>query len=192
VSGAGNARSAGAVKDHADLADVFPDDFQSIQQRCARDDGRSMLVIVEHRNLHRLAQGLLDLKAIGRLHVFQVDSAECRLKQLAQLDDLFGIVAVHLDIKHVHVGKSLEEHGLALHDGLAGEGSDVAESEHRRSVAEHRHQVAAARVFKCVLRILLDLEAGLGYSRRIGQAEVAMGSTRFGRCDFNLSGRGPL
>ena len=192
MSGAGNARSSGAVKHHAHLADVLSDDFQRIHQRSARDDGRAMLVVVEDWNLHGLAERFLDLKAIGCLDIFQIDSAECGLEQLAELDDFFGIVAVHLDIKHVHVGKALEENGFAFHDGLAGKGSDVAEPEDRRSVAEYSYQVATARVFERVLRILLDLKAGLGYSRRISQAEVALRSTRFGRCDFNLSGARPI
>ena len=96
-------------------------------------------------------------------------------------------MTVYFDVEDVDIGKAFEEHRFALHDGLAGERSDISQPEHRRSVAEHRHQVAAAGVFERVLRILLDLETRLGYSRRISQAQVALGSTRFGRCDFNLS-----
>jgi hypothetical protein len=40
--------------------------------------------------------------------------------------------------------------------------------------------------------ILLDLQTRLSYARRIGKAQVALGSTGFGRRDFNLSRARPI
>ena len=56
-----------------------------------------------------------------------------------------GSLRVDLDVEHVDVGKPLEQHPLAFHDRLAGQGADVAETEHRRAVADDGDQVALAR-----------------------------------------------
>ncbi len=132
------------------------------------------------------------MEAVGSFDVFEVDAAEGRLEQLAELDDLFGIVAVDFDVEYVDVGKALEEDGLALHDGLSGERADVAQAEHGGAVAEHGDQIAAAGVLEGVLRILLDLEAGLGDARRVGQAQIALRAAGLGGCDFNLSRARPI
>ena len=68
-----------------------------------------MLVIVEDGNLHRGAQGFLDLEAVGSLDVFEIDAAKRRFQQLAELDDLFGVVTIHFDVEDVDVGKTLEQ-----------------------------------------------------------------------------------
>ena len=114
-----------------------------------------MLVVVEDGDLHGLAEFFLDLEAVGGFDVLKVNAAERGLEQLAELDDLFGILAVDFDVENIDVGKALEEHGFAFHHGLAREGSDVAQAEHRGAIAQHCDQVAAARVLKGVLRIFL-------------------------------------
>src|SRR5256885_8301024 len=47
----------------------------------------TVLIVVEHRNLHRLAQRLLDMEAIGSLDVLEINPSEGRLEELAQLDN---------------------------------------------------------------------------------------------------------
>ena len=89
---------------------------------------------------------LLDVEALGRLDVLEVDAAEGRLERLDDPDDLVGVVRVQLDVEHVDVGEALEEDALALHDGLAGQRADVAEAEHGGAVADDGDEVALARV----------------------------------------------
>ena len=117
-----------------------------------------------------LRRVFFDLEAVGSLDVFEIDAAEGGLEQLAELDDLFGIVAVDFDVEDVDIGKALEQHGFAFHDGLAGERADIAQAEHGGAVAQNRDQIAAAGVFEGVLRILLDFQTGLGYAGRVGQS----------------------
>ena len=105
--GASNSCSAGAIENHAHFGDIFPDNFQGVQQSCARDDCRSMLIVVEDGNLHRLAQCLFNFEAVWSLDVFKIDAAESRLEQLAELDDLFGIMAIHFDVEDIDIRESL-------------------------------------------------------------------------------------
>src|SRR5208282_3310521 len=187
VLGSGNARGAGPVDDKGYFADVLANHFQGVQQRSSGNNGGAVLVVVEDRNLHRLLQGLFDVEALRSLDVFEVDTAEGRLQKLAYLDDIVGIVAADLDIKDIYVGETFEEDGLALHDGLAGEGPDVAQPENGGSVGHHGDQVPAARVLEGVLRILLNRQAWYSDARRIGQAQIPLRPARFCGCDLNFS-----
>ena len=54
------------------------------------DDGGAVLVVVEHRDVEQLLQALLDLEALGRGDVLEVDAAEHRGDALDRLDDLVG------------------------------------------------------------------------------------------------------
>src|SRR3546814_11020729 len=52
------------------------DQPEAVVDRRADDDRGAVLVVVEHRDVHALAQRGLDLEALRRLDVFQVDAAE--------------------------------------------------------------------------------------------------------------------
>src|SRR5215467_602990 len=149
-----------------------------------------MLIVVEDRNLHGLAQSFFDIETIRGFDVLQIDPAKGGLEQLTELDDLVRIVRVHFDVEYIHIGEPLEEDGFSLHHRLAGKGSDIAQSKHCRPVAQHGHKIAAARVLERVLRILLNLQTGFRHARRIRQTQITLGSTRFGRCDFDFSRAG--
>ena len=53
-----------------------PGQMGGIDDAGGRDDGGAMLVVMEDRNVHHLAQPLLDDEAVRRLDVFQIDAAE--------------------------------------------------------------------------------------------------------------------
>ena len=96
-------------------------------------------------------------------------------------------MAVELDVEDIDVGEAFEQDALAFHDRLAGQRADVAQAEHRGPVGHHCDQIAAAGVLECVLRVLLDLQAGYRHARRVGQAQIALGAARLGGSDFDLS-----
>ena len=121
-------------------------DLDGVEQRRAGDDGRAVLVVVEDGDVHRAPQLVLDLEALRRLDVLEVDAAEGGLEQLAGADDFLRVLGVELDVEHVDVGEALEQNALAFHDRLAGRGADVAQSEHGRAVADHGHQVSLGGV----------------------------------------------
>ena len=116
-----------------------------------------MLVVVEHRHVHLLPEPLLDLEALGRLDVLEVDPAERRLHRRHRLAERVDGVDVELDVEHVDVGEPLEQHPLPLHDGLRGGGADVAEPEDGRAVRDDGDEVPLRRV----------LEDGLGVGRDV-------------------------
>ena len=67
-----------------------------------------------------LAALALDVKAFGRLDVFEVDAAERRLERDDHVDQLVGIAFVELDVEAVDARELLEQHRLAFHHRLGG------------------------------------------------------------------------
>ena len=53
-----------------DFGNVFTNHFQAIQNGRTHHDGGAVLIVMEHRNLHALAQFALDIKTIRRFDVF--------------------------------------------------------------------------------------------------------------------------
>ena len=63
-----------------DVADVLADHAQRVVQRRQHDDRRTVLVVVEDRDVELLAQPGLDLEAARRGDVLQVDAGEARAR----------------------------------------------------------------------------------------------------------------
>src|SRR5208337_2208158 len=187
VLGAGDARRPGAIDDQTNLVDGLAHNFQRIQQRGSRDDGGTMLVIMEDWDLHRLLQRLLDVEALRRFDVLQIDAAKSGFQQLAELDNLVGIMSVDFKVEHVHIGKAFKQDTLTFHDGLAGEGTDVSQAEDGSSVAYNGNQVALRGVFESIVGVLFDIQAWIRHSGGVSQAQVALRPARLGGGDFNFS-----
>jgi hypothetical protein len=187
---AGNRRRAGAGADQLDLGDILADHPHAVQHRGAGDDGRAVLVVVEHRYLHPFAQLGLDIEALRRLDVFQVDAAEGGFQGSDDVDQLVGVVLRHLDVEHVDAGEFLEQHALAFHHRLAGQRPDVAQAEYRGTVGDDCHQVGARGIQRGRRGIAHDFVAGCRDARRVGQRQVGLVGQCLGRGDGDLAGFG--
>ena len=186
---AGDARGAGAGGGQRHVFDFLADDLQRVKHGGADDDGSAVLVVVEDRNVHALAQLALDDEALRRLDIFEIDAAEGRFQRGDDVDQLVGVALVDFDIEHVDAGELLEQHALALHHRLAGERPDVAQTQHRGAVGDHRDQVAARGHFAGGVGVGDDGFAGEGHARRVGEGQIALGHQRLGRHDLDLARR---
>ena len=186
--GAGDAGRAGAVDHQLACLERAAGQVQRVDQAGGGDDRRAVLVVVEHRDAHQLAQALLDDEALGRLDVLEVDAAEGRAEQAHAVDELVDVGGVDLEVDAVDVGEALEQDGLALHHRLGGEGAEIAEAKDRGAVGDHRHEIAPGGVVVGGVGILLDREARGGDAGRVGQRQVAGGGQRLGRDDLDLAG----
>ncbi|XQU68068.1 NAD-specific glutamate dehydrogenase [Cupriavidus sp. H18C1] len=180
-------RGAGARHRHLDAGDVLADHLQAIEQRCRRNDRGAVLVIVEDGDVHPLAQLLLDVEALGRLDVLEVDTSERGLERGDDLDDLVRVARIEFDVEHVDAGELLEQAALAFHHRLAGKRADITQAQHRGAIGDHRHQVAARGVLRRGGGVPGDFLAGIGHARRIGQRQVALVRQRLGRGHLDLA-----
>ena len=165
---AGDAGSARAHDDDAQIFRLAAADFAGVEQRRAGDDGGSVLVVMEDGDVHFPLELLFDVEAFGSLDVFKVDPAEGRLQRLHHGAEFVGIGLAHFKVKHVHVGKEFEQHALAFHDGLAGHGPDIAKPEDGSAVGDDSDKVGSPRVHGRQGRIAMDLHAGFGHAGGIG------------------------
>ena len=189
---AGQGRGAGAGDDQLAVLDVLADHLQAVQDGGADDDRGAVLVVVEDRDLHALAQLALDVEALRRLDVFQVHAAEGRLERGDDVDQFIGVAFVDLDVENVDRRELLEQHALAFHDRLGSQWADVAQAEDGGAVRDHGNQVAARGVLVRCRRVLDDFLARGRDAGRIGQRQVALVQQALGRGDGDLAGAGKL
>ena len=160
----------------------------ALMQAGGGDDRRAVLVVMEDRDVHQLAQPLLDDEAVGRLDVLQVDAAEARARDSApQLMNGVDILGVDHEIDGIDIGEALEQHRLAFHHRLGGQRAEIAEAENGGAVGDHGDQVALGGVVVGEAGILGDGQHRHGDARRIGQRQVALGGQRLGRRDLELA-----
>ena len=143
---------------------------------------------MEDRNIHALAQLLLNVEALRRCDIFEVDTAEGRLQRCNDVDKFVRVKLIDFNIEYIDTGEFFKQNAFTFHYRLTGQRADIAQSQHRRAVGHHRHKVAAGGIFIGCQRILLDFQTGGGDTRRVGQSQIALGSKRFCRGDLDFSG----
>ena len=170
-----------------DVLELAPGQMAGVDQAGGGDDRGAVLVVVHDRDVHPLAQRLLDDEAFGRLDILKVDAAEARLHQLDRLDDPVDILGVELDVDRIDVGEALEQHRLAFHHRLGRERAEIAEPEDRGAVRDHRDEIALGGVIVGEVRIGGDGADRHGDAGRVSEAKVALGRHRLGRDDLDLA-----
>ena len=171
----GRTGGAGAVQHDVHIFHLLAHHAQGVDEGSGDHDGGAVLVIVEHRDVQLFFQRLLDLKALGALDILQIDAAEGRRNGLAGCDHFFGTVGVDADGEGIHPAELLEQHSLAFHDRQAGLRADVAQAQHGSAVGDNGHHVAFEGVLVHVLRVCLDLAAGLGHAGGVSGGQVIAG-----------------
>ena len=179
-------RGARAREDDLHVLDLLSGELERVQERGRGDDRGPVLVVVEDGDLHPRLELLLDVEALGRLDVLEVDAAERRLEAGDAFDELVGVLLVDFDVERVDVRELLEEDALAFHDGLGAQRADVAEAEHGGSVGHDGDAVSLPGVFVDELGIARDLQAGLGHAGRVGKGEILGRAGRLAGNDLQL------
>ena len=138
--------STSTADDDTHVFDGLADELQRIQQACSRNDSRTVLVIVHHGDRELSLQTALDLKALRSLDILEVDRAEGGGDSLDRSNERLRLGGIDLDIEGVYTRINLEEQRLTLHDGLAGVGTDIAQSEDGSPVGDDADEVTLRRI----------------------------------------------
>ena len=168
----GDARSTGTREDHLDVAEITAGQAARVDQRGTGHDRGAMLVVMEDGNVAGLLEATLNLEAARRGDVLEVHAAKAAGEQLHGAHDLIHVVGADAQGEGVHVGEGLEESTLALHDGHARLGANVAQAENRGAIGHNGDEVPATGVLVREARILLDLQAGNSDARRVGHGKL--------------------
>ena len=161
--------------------------MQGVDQTGGGDDRGAVLVVMEDRDVHHLAQPLLDDETVRRLDVLQIDAAEGRPEIAHAVDEFVDVLGADLQVDGIDIGEALEQDRLAFHDRFGGQRAEIAETEDRRAVGDDADQVAAGGVVEGARRLLGDRLDGNRDARRIGERQVALCRHRFGGVDLQLA-----
>ena len=186
----GQGRCTGAGGHQLNARDVLTDHLEAIENRSADNDGGAVLVVMEDRNLHALAQLLLDVEALRRLNVFEVNAAEGRLQRGDGVDQLVWIILRELEVEHIDAGELLEQYRLAFHHRLGGEWANIAEAEYSGTVGHHSHHIGAPGQAAGLLRIIGDRHTGRSHTGRVGQGKFVLIGEALGGHHGDFAGAG--
>src|SRR5690606_4564426 len=182
-----HAGRTGANTDYLDLVDVLFLNFQRVDQAGRNNNSGAVLVIMEHRDVTNLFQHALDLKTLGRLDIFQVDTAEGLVDTHHGVDKVLRRFRFQLDIEHINTGKQLEENALAFHHWLGRQRTKITETQDGGTITDHRHQVALGGKAVGQLRLARNFAHRLGHTRTVGQGQIATGFRWFGYRDADFA-----
>src|SRR5207248_6895733 len=115
---AGDGRGSCSIAHDLRGLDVALGQMEGIDEAGGCNDGGTVLVVMENRNIHELTELLFDDETVGRLDVLKVDAAERGPEIAHGGDELIDILGVDFEIDGIDIGEVLEEDGLALLDGL--------------------------------------------------------------------------
>lgn len=126
---AGDGGSTGTQADDLGVFELFAGDFQGVDHAGRGNDGGTVLVIVEHRDVALFNQGALDLEALWRLDVFKVDATEGDRDAADSVDERLWAFRFDFDVEHVNTRETLEQNTLAFHDRLGSQWAEVTQTE---------------------------------------------------------------
>ena len=184
---AGYSCCAGSVHHHAGRSDIAACQVKGVYQSGRRDDRRAVLIVMEYRYVHQLAQALFDDETIRCLDVLEVDAAECGAEIAHAVDECVDVPGVHLEVDRVDVGEPLEEDCLSFHHGLRCEWSEIPKAENGGAVGDHCHEIPAGGVVINCGWIFGDGPHRDCNTGGIGEAQVALRGHRLGWPNFNLA-----
>ena len=102
--------------------------MQRIDQAGGGNDRGSMLIVMENRNIHQLAQLLFNDETVRGLDILEIDSAESGPKITHGTDEFIDVLGVDFKVNGIDVGKAFEQNGLAFHYRLRSQGAQIAQT----------------------------------------------------------------
>ena len=89
-----------------------------------------MLVVVHDGDVEGFLQALLNVEALRRLDVLQVNTAKSGSDALYGLAELLRVFLVDLDIEDVDAAIDFEEQSFTFHHRLAAHGTNIAQTQY--------------------------------------------------------------
>ena len=114
----GDASSASAVQDDLYVTDFLTRNLERIDQTRSADHSRTMLIIVEDRDVHFFFEALFDDKTLGGFDIFEVDSTKRRPHQANRVAELIWVFRVKFNVDGIHVSEPFEQNCLSFHHWL--------------------------------------------------------------------------
>ena len=102
----GDAGGAGAVADEPRRLNVAPGQMHGVDHPRGGDDRGAVLIVMKDGNVHHLAQALLDVEALRRLDVLEIDPAERRTEISHRVDEFVRILGPDFQVDRIRRRRS--------------------------------------------------------------------------------------
>ena len=165
-------RRTDAVDDDTRRAEILLHEAERVRHCRRAGNRRSVLVVVEHGNVHFLNQLVLNVVAFRGLDVLQIDARKARLQIADRFHKFVLVRRVEADRHRVDVRKHFVKHRFAFHDRHSRFRSDVAKAENACTVRHNRNHIAAAGIFKGKVLVFTNFPAWLSDAGRVKHAQV--------------------
>ncbi len=90
---------------HPHVGDVFLHHAQAVEDGGSADNCRAVLIVVEYRNIHPLAQFLFNIETFWRFNVFEVDAAEGRFERSDDFNKFVRVEFINFNVKYINPGE---------------------------------------------------------------------------------------
>ena len=144
--------------------------FQCIDHTGKSDNGCSMLIIMEDRDIAAFFQLFLNFKASWCGNVLQIHTAEASCQQADGLHDLIYILAAHAKRNGIYITELFKQNAFSFHNRHASLRTDIAKSQNCSTVCHNCNSIPASGKLIAFINIFLNLKARLGNTRGVGKA----------------------
>src|SRR5690606_34407950 len=135
---AGHRCSAGTQADNLGVFQLLVRQLEGIDHGCCGNNGGTVLVVMENRDIALLDQRALDFETLRRLDVFQIDATEGAGNALDGVDEGLRTFRLYLNVEDINAGEALEQHTLAFHYRLGSQRAEITQTENGRAVRNDR------------------------------------------------------
>ena len=176
------------VDHHTGFFNILIHEVEGVDQGRCRNHRGTVDILMEHGNVHGLAEPIVDIKTLGKVDVFKDDAAKRGFQSKDCLNEALGIRDIQLEIEHIDIRQPLEKDDHPFLDRLGRFRPHIAQIRHRRAIGNDSQQVGARGVPKDLRRVFGNGRRGKDRPGQIGKAQLQRRQTRFGGPQFNLSG----
>ena len=112
---------AGARPDdnHFDFREFLSLQLNGIEQRCCGDNRGAMLIVMHHGDVCCFCNPPFNLETLGGFDVLKVNPSKGLRNVDNRIDEGFWIFCIHFNVKHIDIGKCLQQQALSFHDWFA-------------------------------------------------------------------------
>ena len=149
-------------------------DFGTIEQSCQQHDGGSVLIVMENGDAEILQRFFDDETARCR-NVFEVNASKNRSDSANGFDDLLSVLRIEANWKRVDVGKLFHQQSFAFHHRNRPQRPDVAQTKHRRTVADDSNRISFDRQVAGKGRVFRDQLTRTSNTWSVGERQIVFG-----------------
>ena len=167
----GRTGSAGAVLHDLDIFQPLANNLEGVEHAGQHDNRGAVLVVMEYRDIQVAPSSASISKHSGLRISSRLMPPKSRSDGLDSGNNFLAGGSIQADGERIDTAELLKQNALAFHDRQTSFGADVAQAQHSSTVCDNCHGAALEGVFIHIVRVRLDLAAGLRNAGGVGSGQ---------------------